>query len=788
MAKILKEAKRSGELTRYGNRFHNVSGILFNQSDRTIDQYKRIRMHPMVHMGLSFIKIGLPDVPFVVECTDEDKKRIIEAAYKRIWGRMIKDSLEMLDFGFKTLENLYEVGTIKYEDENGNEKEFSGHLLRQPKSLDPDTIDILVDDKGNFEGFTQDSTTRVMVEDKKALIFVNRWESGNYYGISDQEYIYMPWYDSNINRQFSMRWLERKGTGIFKGTYPIGKTVIGGVDADNADTMLNLLDSIMEGTAVALPSDTDDNGNPKWDIVILDSDDKTDAFIEKSKYLDDLILRGLVIPEKSLTQGEVGARASIESFQAMFIQRKQDVLDNAVNWINQYSLKPFVEINWGTDNDEYKIKAGRIDDNSVIVANLMIQKLIEKGSFRPERNWLIEKTGIPLEEEEIVEEPLEDIPDDDDDMLEKKVDKEEDEEEQKTLTMQEKSMNKREQKFKIADMGTFFTTRSEMFQKDLEENIFTQLERVKRFISKNYNPNKPLSLVKGIKLNQGSFNGVMKQYLKDVYNHSFEKFQSGVEGKSDFTELEISESVNTGELEARDFIKVLHRVDLSEKTHVGLEKQFAEISDNIERLTKDVHFAEPSSFIGFRTSLAGGKFIADLLAEMKFSVSNGLNSGLALTEILSGLTQKVRDFVVNRQSNIADTELAFTLDRANTDYLKVNASRVAKGIIPAGQKIERFVSSAVLDDRTTELCTSLDGLVVEAGSPIMQKFATPRHFHCRSVWLPITQDEIEDPDFADTDITTGKGGKPVTTDQVTAGLENIPVGKSGKSALDEMTF
>ena len=65
--------------------------------------------------------------------------------------------------------------------------------------------------------------------------------------------------------------------------------------------------------------------------------------------------------------------------------------------------------------------------------------------------------------------------------------------------------------------------------------------------------------------------------------------------------------------------------------------------------------------------------------------------------------------------------------------------------------------------------------------------------NCRSVWIPITREEIEardaegKPEFENTALTKGKNGKPITTDQVTAQLESIPAGKN-KSALDEKTF
>ena len=195
-------------------------------------------------------------------------------------------------------------------EKDGPSQNFQGILLKQPRSLDPEYIRIQVEEDGSLRGFKQDySSLEVTVKDRKCLIVVHQFESGNYYGISAMEPIYSTWYKSGINIQFHMRWLERKGTGIFMGRYPVGVDKDG---QDNATTMMDLLDSIMEGTAVALPSGYDANGKPLWDIHLLDSDDKTDAFIAFHEYLDKTMLRGLIIPERALTQGEVGARASVE--------------------------------------------------------------------------------------------------------------------------------------------------------------------------------------------------------------------------------------------------------------------------------------------------------------------------------------------------------------------------------------------------------------------------------------------------------------------------------------------
>lgn len=63
------------------------------------------------------------------------------------------------------------------------------------------------------------------------------------------------------------------------------------------------------------------------------------------------------------------------------------------------------------------------------------------------------------------------------------------------------------------------------------------------------------------------------------------------------------------------------------------------------------------------------------------------------------------------------------------------------------EKIYWFQFSAILDNRTTETCRSLDGRVVKAGSKEFYDYAPPRHYNCRSIWVEILNEESFKPDF-----------------------------------------
>ena len=59
--------------------------------------------------------------------------------------------------------------------------------------------------------------------------------------------------------------------------------------------------------------------------------------------------------------------------------------------------------------------------------------------------------------------------------------------------------------------------------------------------------------------------------------------------------------------------------------------------------------------------------------------------------------------------------------------------------------------SAILDDRTSDRCLSLDGTVVKVDSDDYKNYSPPQHINCRSMWVFINDDEEYKPDISDVD-------------------------------------
>jgi len=695
------------EVTKYGNGKYLLSDVLYYSSDRSVAQYKTMRRYPMCWLGLQFLKLGLADVPFTITGNNQEAVATATIVMRKIWKKLVREATECLDYGFKAFEIRYRPGEITYTSEE-KENKFKGILFKQPKGLDGETIRILIEKDGSLRGFRQViglEQIDVLTEDRKCLLFTHNLESGQYYGMSALEPAYPFWYDANLNRRFHMRWLERKGTGFFKGIYPVGTSITENGERDNQDVMLDILDNMVEGNVIAIPSQRDEHGQLMWDVAFLNDSDKTDPFIARAKYIDEMILKALVIPEKALTQGEVGARASIEAFQDMFLQRKQAILDEIVSVINNYLLPHFVELNYGK-NVELEIVAGRMSDATTEISAKIIQKLVEMDKVKVDKQWLVDRTGIPFDyKDEIVQEQ---------DNHATEVEMQEPIIQNGFEIVQEQGqfwrpMNELEKKYNLTGLDAYIDNRQEQFLNEIAEELQIQIDRIKRYLDKNIGQGDYTKIVTEIEIKRNTIKRIIKSYLNDVYDYVIKNFEKA-------------------------------------------EMRFA---DTV------------SGFIGFRIDVVSEKLANDIEAAIKLQVANDIASGKGKIEVLDNISNiTLHSFLTSRMPVIAETELGFILNRSVDDYIKSNLEAVKKGLIDEMKKITRVRYSAILDNKVCPFCQKMDGMVVEYGSAVYYRYNPPIHYNCRCVWLPITQEEIADPRHEYTDLTVNEKGRPISVEDI----------------------
>src|SRR6185295_12763214 len=119
-------------------------------------------------------------------------------------------------------------------------------------------------------------------------------------------------------------------------------------------------------------------------------------------------------------------------------------------------------------------------------------------------------------------------------------------------------------------------------------------------------------------------------------------------------------------------------------------------------------------------------------------VSRGFTSREAVleTEEDAGVVRALKDtWGVSEKQTAAYLD---TLARTNL-FEAMNEARYAEFTDPElGDFVVALEYSAILDDRTTDICESLNGSVYSADSDEWNNIRPPNHFNCRSVLVPIT--------------------------------------------------
>lgn len=114
---------------------------------------------------------------------------------------------------------------------------------------------------------------------------------------------------------------------------------------------------------------------------------------------------------------------------------------------------------------------------------------------------------------------------------------------------------------------------------------------------------------------------------------------------------------------------------------------------------------------------------ADLLKEAERRVTDALRAGQGLREIAAGLRETFPAFAKARLENIARTESSHLFNAGRWDFYQQSGA------------VWGYRFRAIRDERTTQICTSLDGSTFPKGEEAGR--VPPLHFQCRSTLDPV---------------------------------------------------
>lgn len=398
------------ELSKHGGPLSKIAGAIssyageYNPDDISIDTYNKLRMNAQVAAGLKVIKLPIIGQQWTTVCDDKDIAEFIDQVLRPLWYNLLTSTLTAIDFGFAAHEIVYDVKDLSLSRKYEQKPFFNKRAVvwKKFKSLYPDTVNIKLDEKENFDGIVQKWIGKdIIIPVEKSFIFTHdKGDSfGNLFGVSRLKPAYDVWYWWISLVQFMMRYFERKGTPPVIVKFPLGQTKDG---TDHADIALDIGKALIGESVVAIPSTTYENTPPKWDLNYLLDDKRGEMFLSALTFFENKILRGMFVPERTITQdssSKAGSYSLSQTHADMFLLGEEALLVDIENQINRYVVRRLVEYNFGSKAPQCYIKIERITDARKGFLKDVFMQMVKTGTAIPAAREIADVVGVPLSDD-----------------------------------------------------------------------------------------------------------------------------------------------------------------------------------------------------------------------------------------------------------------------------------------------------------------------------------------------------------------------------------------------------
>ena len=271
---------------------------------------------------------------------------------------IIENAMFALDFGFQTFEKVWEYVGDKWQ-------------YVKLKPLAPDRIRVIVDKElGNFAGVRQ---AGVLLGPEKCFHYIHDGEPGRYYGRSRHENIredaYFPWIDTaKKKRQYAT-----KVAGVIPMVnYPIGESRDAkGNKKSNFEIAQAILTALGSGKGVCMPreimpwaqdvarSGLDPEMWAAWKIQFLETKgNHAMGFVKMLQHYETLMLRGWLIPERTVAEGQHGTKAEAGTHGDWALLIADLTFQELLRQINWHVINPLTLYNFGVENTVTVTRAG----------------------------------------------------------------------------------------------------------------------------------------------------------------------------------------------------------------------------------------------------------------------------------------------------------------------------------------------------------------------------------------------------------------------------------------------
>jgi hypothetical protein len=364
----------------------------------------RLKMleHPQITAGLKFAEAIFCTVEWRHQGATDEIREYADWAIAPHWIRIVNAVLMARVFGYTACEKVYTVQS----------REGKGDYLAYDKIkyLNPSTVDLYVDENGNYAGFGQKVYNVERIPPEKTFWYAHQPHRGvlrhnPLFGRSELgKDMYDAWYRDVITWQMFMRYLAKK----------VNPPTIGWAPGDNRrrkktdgtwenynlmKTLFEVMQKVNEGSSVVLPYESDEHGEKKIDLKYLESSKIVGEYLQALNATGTQLFYGILVPPSifvKLTTSAAGSYAMVESLLDVFITMLKGTIAGEMNkQVKEQLTADLVRRQFG--------EKAPIPDLQISLETAALRKLIadsmnleqKKGTYSPDIDKLSNMAGMP---------------------------------------------------------------------------------------------------------------------------------------------------------------------------------------------------------------------------------------------------------------------------------------------------------------------------------------------------------------------------------------------------------
>lgn len=672
---------------------YNADDLYQKAGDYSI--YEEMMRDDQISTAMQIKKDLIIGTGWMIEANDEqiEIKEFLENSLEEETEVMLENAIREImtadEYGFSVTEKIFSIND-------------AGLIyLKDLRTRDPVSWLFHQDVYGNVTRYEQQGASNEFANiDPACLIhFINRPKFQNPYGTSDLRAAYMAYFIKTQVVKYFAIFLEK-----FASPMPVGRYDHDALSPDDAlvSKVFNILKNMQTSTAAVIPK--------IFEIDFIEKNGNGDVYTAAINLLNMFIGRALMIPDLLGFQGSEtgGGSYSLGTEQIkiflMHIYAKRREIERV---INRHIIKPLVELNFGEIEGKCpKFKFKPIDEKSAVEFAKLWLDYMGKGIAKPsleEINYFKNTIQFPPTSEDDWEEQNQEQDQQQEQQQEKSDQQNEDETKNESGDQQEET-DKFAKVYDAPEGSYSKRVNFKAIEQQMDADLAATLSTMRPIISKSI--------------------GTLVDKIKKI----------NVSKPADADKLD---RLTVGTANINAFARALNKV-----LQAAYDRGYDHAGNEIERAATFAYKGNKK----FRKTIEteNYNFVNDweynLTKKARQDVIAAIKDGTPINSVIDKVTTYLENDTAVQLERYARTKFTEVINNARVEYFNDT------GVVDAYQY------SAVLDDRTSDICAGLHGKIFKAGDEPVP----PLHFNCRSILVPITK-------YEDYKVDTKVGSKPIDT-------------------------